>query len=155
MKKEKNPILVFFCILVLLSFIVLPPLFRRVIPKQIEVVNKNKIMLLKCTKIDNTNLLMATITSKYINSKIKQTTIKFEKVEPTNGTTTTTGSLKETYDKLNTINDIEKEVKDKETIFILNDVDTENEHLKKYYQNIDILKTNLEKENYMCNVIEG
>lgn len=72
MKKEKSPILVVMCIFFLLIFIVLPPVFRKLIPREVKIVQKKStksISILMCNKVDVVDKYNASIKMRYVNNK--------------------------------------------------------------------------------------
>ncbi len=84
MKKEKSPILVVLCMLLLLTVIVFPPTLRKLIPRE-EITNqkeeKNSIAVLKCSKPFLEEQYEETTTAKYINGKISTNRILYKKIE--------------------------------------------------------------------------
>ncbi len=84
MKKERNPILVVLCMILLLAVIALPPTFRKLIPRE-EITSqkeeKNSIAVLKCSKTFTEEQYEETTTTKYINGKISTNRILYQKIE--------------------------------------------------------------------------
>lgn len=75
-KKEKSPILVFMTIAFLAMFIVLPPVFRAVSPKQV-VTESKKIILLSCEKISAVENYKITSKITYEKSKPVKNVINY------------------------------------------------------------------------------
>lgn len=160
MKKQRSTFSVIFCIFFLLLFIVLPPLFRTLIPKKvIKNTPQKKIKVLKCTKTEKTDMISATASAKYINNEIASIKIDFEKLQiPPENVEEKQKTLKQEFEKLNGVSIIEKTINNNVTSFIINKevIDgSDNSILNNYYQDIDSLKTFYEQNEYSCMVLES
>lgn len=83
-KKQKNPIIVILAIIFLAMFIVLPPLFRKMYPKEedvVEVVNKSHI--LTCERISVVNNYKISYKVTYNNGKPTKNVVLFDYYTPT------------------------------------------------------------------------
>lgn len=100
MKKEKSPVLVVLTMFLLSLFIILPPVFRKTIPKQTESSEEMpQLVIIKCNKIYEKDLYQVSSRTKFTNGKIVNNIITFEKLDSlpeyyqsndTNNTTTDT-----------------------------------------------------------------
>lgn len=163
MKKEKSPILVIICILVLLIFIVLPPLFRKYIPKP-EIdnsqVNKVSLKVLKCEKYFKEELYHVTSDSKYKNNQIDNNKIVYEKLQqvPEGVNNNTSITVLEEFNMFNTLNNVSIDIND--TIATVNinqnliNSNPDNERLLNYFQPIEEQKSYYESMGYNC-IIES
>ncbi len=84
MKKERNPILVVLCMILLLAVIAIPPTLRKLIPREeipSQKEEKNSIAVLKCSKTFKEEQYEEMATTKYINGKISTNRILYQKIE--------------------------------------------------------------------------
>lgn len=164
MKKEKSPVLVFCCIIFLLSFIILPPFFRSTNPKE-QAVNINgnqvKLKVLKCNKYFKQELYKVSTSTKYINNVIDTNTITYEKVEqiPAEVLDNTSITVSQEYGMLSSLQNINISNNGNLTIVkidknIINS-NSGNLELLKYYQDITKQRGFYESMGYTCNVLES
>lgn len=168
MKKERNPILVIFCILLLLSLIILPPVFRKYIPKEeekeIEVI-KDKISLLKCNRVYADSLYQVNVSTKYLNSSFSTNTILYQKLDtiPQDYVEKTVELPINIIDEITYLSSLKAVIKNENgnliSITINDDVISNNqteENLKNYsQQDINNQKQTYEKMGYTCNILES
>lgn len=91
MKKEKSPIIVILSIVFLSLFIILPPTFRALVPKELTKQNNTngngELVVLICNKIYSSELYRVSSRTKYINGVPSSNTINYTKIEATAETT--------------------------------------------------------------------
>ena len=80
MKKEKSPVLVVLCIFLLSLFVVLPPTFRKLIPKNlVDTVSQNqqsKLVIVSCNRIYQDELYQVNSKTKYVDGNPPSLLIK-------------------------------------------------------------------------------
>ena len=166
MKKGKKPILVIFCILLLLVFIVLPPFFRKYFPKKsISKVNIETVELLKCNRFFKDEMYQVSANIRYIDSKIIMNQITYTKqdnipdgyIEPTNIKNTITVNDEYTY--LSSLNGLTPIDNSNSKIITINDSSIKNNineiRLSNYYQkDINKQKKFYEDMGYTCNILK-
>lgn len=166
MKKEKSPVLVVFCILILLMFIILPPVFRNYIPKEEKRDNivKDKISILNCNRVFNDELYNVSSKTKYLNNSIVQNIITYQKLtQITNDTNQNTAAkpitVAEEFGMLSKLNGVNIQTSDPNTIVIIdrNLIENNNtdQNLKNYFQDITNQKEYYEAMGYTCNILES
>lgn len=169
MKKEKSPVLVVSCIFLLLLLIVLPPVFRALIPdtSQYEDISatENKISLLQCSRTFSSELYQVNIKVKYLNQNIISNTITYTKLEslPENYQEVEANipvAVLEEYSYLSKLNGIQKQGEEPNPILVLTEevitANSEDETVKLYFQEDISEQTNFYKQRgYSCNVIES
>lgn len=168
MKKEKSPILVVACIFLLLSFIIIPPVFRKFIPvsSQEESVSNgsNSISVLQCNRIFATELYQVSVRVKYLNHNISSNTITYQKLETLpeeyqEAEIVVPVMVLEEYDYLSQVIGIEKQGEEPNpTLVITQEVITmnpEDDTLQLYFQeDISDQQSFYEQRGYSCNIIE-
>ena len=183
MKREKSPILVVTCMLFLLVFIIVPPVFRKYIPKQVDTTNtekvKNTIQILKCNKTFNDELYKVNSSTKYIDDKIVSNTIRYQKIDNTQITNSdnnqnnnanadvvtidegTSGvTVNDEYNYFSSLSDINITSNSTLTTVVINKKSLESNSsettLKNYYQDsISSQKKFYENMGYTCNILES
>lgn len=170
MKKEKSPVLVIGCILFLLLFIVLPPVFRAYIPNDNQaggnnIIEQNKIEILKCNRIYADELFQENVSVKYLNDEIKTNTITYTKLDAVPEgyvppAETNPQAVAEEYTYLSNIPNISNNTVTNTTTIIITDelfkANNQEERLSYYFQNdIASQKTWYEQMNYTCNILES
>lgn len=163
-KKEKSTALVLFTIFALFLIIILPPIFRKAMPKiDKSQTNENKkiIKLLNC-KIDNyKDGYNINVNVKYLNNIFKQNTIKYTPLSNTNTTTTENNNLIPISDQFNLFNSIEdieiKNNSDGSVVVILKEtlIDSNNEELNKYLMGIKDEEEFFTNQGYICTTISS
>ena len=170
MKKEKSPILVISCILFLFLFIILPPVFRKYIPKEEakkdnQIESKQELSILQCSRIFPTDLYQVTAKVKYINGSISTNTITYRKIETVpddyqEPVEETPLVLMDEYNYLTNLPNIEKKAEEPNPILVINSNTIKNndsdENLKLYFQD-DITKQEefYKEKGYTCNTMEA
>ncbi len=166
MKKEKSPILVISCILLLLTFIVLPPLFRYLIPRPSDITTKNNVVkkqlqVLKCSKYFPEELYLESISVKYKDGIIDTNTISYKKIDqvPEGVLPNTSIKVSDEYNMFNSLKNIKvNNNNDLVTVTIdqelIND-NKENTDLINYYQALEEEQSFYENMGYTCNVLES
>lgn len=169
MKKEKSPILVIFCIFLLSLFIILPPVFRKMLPREEETNNQEelqqpKLVVVNCNITYPNELYQISSRTKYSGDNPPINTITFTKLEtlPENYQSSdivpTTNATEElTYLKsIPNMQFIENQnvitfTIDNAIISSVSDDEKISQYLSEDY---DIQKTTLEALGYTCNVLE-
>lgn len=169
--KKINPIniLLFLVIIVLLSFIIVPPILRATI-KDVNLSNDNShtvsfsnLSVLSCEKLDTINLYKITSRSRYKEDSIEQNTIKYEKLDAIEETTSNNKSSLKTPEEeiqfFSSINGIDVRSKDNiTTVTIIKaavQVNTANDTLLKYFNVKDKQKEFYENQGYTCEEIKN
>lgn len=171
MKKEKSPILVIFCILLLSLFIILPPIFRMTIPKTKVDISKEentttpKLILVNCNRIFDSELYQVVSKTKYVDGKINTNTINYQKlavlpedyVPPTVQSTITVESELAFF---KTLEGIQINTTEMGTTLILDQSlsisNSMNETFMQYYQeNPNDQKNFYESLGYQCKILES
>lgn len=166
MKKEKSPVLVISCILFLLMFIILPPVFRKYIPKEADDRNLNldKLEILTCTKTSVSEMYKIISKCKYRNGIFESNTIEIEKLleisAETNGIDApSTITIASENANLASINGINSTVNNNLITYVIDNNliqnNSNNEILKKYIQNLTEQKNMYESLSYTCNIMES
>lgn len=168
MKKEKSKVLIIACILVLLLFIILPPVFRRLFPdppkEQTPVTNQNKISILQCNRIFATELYQVSVRVKYLNHNIHSNTMIYHKLETLpegyqEVEASTPTAVLEEYNYLSKIEGIEMQREDPNLTLVLTQeaiiMNPEDPTLPTYFQE-DMLnqKGFYEQRGYSCIINE-
>lgn len=87
MKKERNPLVVILSIFFLSLFVILPPTFRNLIPREESNIPSNgtnrSLVIVSCNKIYEDELYKVVSKSKYVNGKLNSNTITYTKLEQT------------------------------------------------------------------------
>lgn len=168
MKKERNKVVVVLCMILLLVPIILPPVFRKFIPKEevnSQIENKSKIELLKCRRVFLEELYEVNSSTRYMDGKISTNKIIYNKLitppedyvekEMINHTT-----VAEEFAYFSSLNNINIETNEKATTVILNKDSIRNNttdaNLTLYLQE-DIVnqKSFYENMGYTCNILES
>lgn len=169
--KKINPIniLLFLVIIVLLSFIIVPPILRATI-KDVNLSNDNShtvsfsnLSVLSCEKLDTINLYKITSRSRYKEDSIEQNTIKYEKLDAIEETTSNNKSSLKTPEEeiqfFSSINGIDIRSEDNiTTVTIIKaavQVNTANDTLLKYFNVKDKQKEFYENQGYTCEEIKN
>lgn len=169
--KKINPIniLLFLVIIVLLSFIIVPPILRATI-KDVNLSNDNShtvsfsnLSVLSCEKLDTINLYKITSRSRYKEDSIEQNTIKYEKLDAIEETTSNNKSSLKTPEEeiqfFSSINGIDIRSEDNiTTVTIIKaavQVNTANDTLLKYFNVKDKQKEFYENQGYICEEIKN
>lgn len=169
--KKINPIniLLFLVIIVLLSFIIVPPILRATI-KDVNLSNDNShtvsfsnLSVLSCEKLDTINLYKITSRSRYKEDSIEQNTIKYEKLDAIEETVSNEKSSLKTPEEeiqfFSSINGIDVRSKDNiTTVTIIKaavQVNTANDTLLKYFNVKDKQKEFYENQGYTCEEIKN
>ena len=169
--KKINPIniLLFLVIIVLLSFIIVPPVLRATI-KDVNLSNDNShtvsfsnLSVLSCEKLDTINLYKITSRSRYKEDSIEQNTIKYEKLDAIEETTSNNKSSLKTPEEeiqfFSSINGIDIRSEDNiTTVTIIKaavQVNTANDTLLKYFNVKDKQKEFYENQGYTCEEIKN
>lgn len=165
MKKEKSPVLVISCILLLSAFIILPPLFRYLVPKEINTKTKNaqtkKLQVLKCSKYFPEELYLESINVKYRDGVIDTNTITYKKVEQIPDGVAANSSIKvsDEYNMFTSLKNIEINNNNDLITVIINqkllDNNLENTNLKNYFQDLTLEQTFYENMGYTCSILES
>ena len=153
MKKPKNPVLVFLTMAFLLMLIILPPYFRKIIPKQEKVdFHYDKLILLVCKKTDHSNGLEAVSRCKYRNGMFESNTITFTKIE-VDSNNPSTNSLTDEYNYLSSILKADTQ---EETIFKIDSKTIKDasikEKLEDYISSYESQKKIYENRGYKCTI---
>lgn len=169
--KKINPIniLLFLVIIVLLSFIIVPPILRATI-KDVNLSNDNShtvsfsnLSVLSCEKLDTINLYKITSRSRYKEDSIEQNTIKYEKLDAIEETVSNEKSSLKTPEEeiqfFSSINGIDVRSEDNiTTVTIIKaavQVNTANDTLLKYFNVKDKQKEFYENQGYTCEEIKN
>lgn len=169
--KKINPIniLLFLVIIVLLSFIIVPPILRATI-KDVNLSNDNShtvsfsnLSVLSCEKLDTINLYKITSRSRYKEDSIEQNTIKYEKLDAIEETTSNNKSSLKTPEEeiqfFSSINGIDIRSEDNiTTVTIIKaavQVNTANDTLLKYFNAKGKQKEFYENQGYTCEEIKN
>lgn len=169
--KKINPIniLLFLVIIILLSFIIVPPVLRATI-KDVNLSNDNShtvsfsnLSVLSCEKLDTINLYKITSRSRYKEDSIEQNTIKYEKLDAIEETVSNEKfSLKTPEEEIqffSSINGIDVRSEDNiTTVTIIKaavQVNTANDTLLKYFNVKDKQKEFYENQGYTCEEIKN
>ena len=169
--KKINPIniLLFLVIIVLLSFIIVPPVLRATI-KDVNLSNDNShtvsfsnLSVLSCEKLDTINLYKITSRSRYKEDSIEQNTIKYEKLDAIEETVSNEKSSLKTPEEeiqfFSSINGIDVRSEDNiPTVTIIKaavQVNTANDTLLKYFNAKDKQKEFYENQGYTCEEIKN
>lgn len=169
--KKINPIniLLFLVIIVLLSFIIVPPVLRATI-KDVNLSNDNShtvsfsnLSVLSCEKLDTINLYKITSRSRYKEDSIEQNTIKYEKLDAIEETVSNEKSSLKTPEEeiqfFSSINGIDVRSEDNiTTVTIIKaavQVNTANDTLLKYFNVKDKQKEFYENQGYTCEEIKN
>ena len=169
--KKINPIniLLFLVIIVLLSFIIVPPVLRATI-KDVNLSNDNShtvsfsnLSVLSCEKLDTINLYKITSRSRYKEDSIEQNTIKYEKLDAIEETVSNEKSSLKTPEEeiqfFSSINGIDVRSEDNiTTVTIIKaavQVNTANDTLLKYSNAKDKQKEFYENQGYACEEIKN
>ena len=168
MKKEKSNFVVYLVMLLLLSFIVVPPLFRKLMPKQIVPSTEttiDDIAILNCNKTDSDGVLTASMSIRYRNGVLENNIVKFTKNDA--------GTIQEnqTIEQENSTITVLNEYNNFMSFEFLNPVTAENittvtlttdlasqdatNFLSNYLQNIDEQKLYCESIGYTCNILRS
>lgn len=161
-KKEKSPIVVFAAILFLAIFIVLPPVFRLLYPKEQEVDVVKTVMV--CEKISIKENLKAVSKISYENGVAINNQMTFSKYTPTEEEIAASGhiELAQTIESemafLKTVAGVKKDIKDGNVIInITLDLVKKNPgqvQLNEYLLNTDLLVSTFESNDYSCKTVE-
>lgn len=164
MKKEKSPILVIGCILLLSTFIILPPLFRFLLPNT-SVVTENpiqeKLQVLKCSKYFKQELYKVSSSVKYKNGLIDTNTITYEKLTQVPDDTLDNISITvgEEYNMFSSLNGVDIIENGTTTIVKINqsliDNNLSNPNLLNYFQSLENQQIYYENMGYTCTVLES
>lgn len=165
-KKEKSILLVLFTIFILLLFIILPPLFRNLFPKEVveDTTNVNKIEILTCTITNNNEKYSVTSRIKYINNIIQNNTITYKPISDNNSINNTTGSnyisVTDQFNYFNTLQDVVITNNDDGSIIIKLDKslltsNQNNETLNNYLSKIDIEEEFFTSQGYTCSSLSS
>lgn len=169
--KKINPIniLLFLVIIILLSFIIVPPVLRATI-KDVNLSNDNShtvsfsnLSVLSCEKLDTINLYKITSRSRYKEDSIEQNTIKYEKLDAIEETVSNEKSSLKTPEEeiqfFSAINGIDVRSEDNiTTVTIIKaavQVNTANDTLLKYFNVKDKQKEFYENQGYTCEEIKN
>lgn len=183
MKREKSPILVVICMLFLLIFIIVPPVFRKYIPKQIDTNStekvKNTIKILKCNKTFSNEFYQVNSSTKYVDDKIVSNTIRYQKIDSTQNNNSENNqnsnsnednvtlddaasvvTVNDEYNYFSSLSDINITSNDSLTTVVINKKSLESNDsettLKNYYQDsISSQKKFYENMGYTCNILES
>lgn len=169
MKTEKSPILVIFCIFLLLSFIVVPPIFRKYIPKEdhtnMQNKNQNHILILTCSKIYVTEKMNVTSKTKYINHEPIHNVVSYENIieekniESTEEEETNQISVTEELQALLSLKNVKSTTNDKiVTVTIDKTLLQQNENnqtLNSYLQGLTGQKKSYENKGFSCTTMES
>ena len=169
MKKEKSPVLVILCIFLLSLFVVLPPTFRKLIPKNlVDTVSQNqqsKLVIVSCNRIYQDELYQVNSKTKYVDGTPSSNTITYQKLDilpdnfvPSEIVDQTTVAAYLTYFK--SIPNLQ--IKENENNIIVN-IDNDiisntltDEKIKQYLTNNYLLQKKMyESLGYKCNVLES
>lgn len=176
MKKEKSNFLVYLAMILLLTFIVVPPLFRVLIPKQSVPTNEtaiDDIVLLNCNKTDSDGILSVMTSTRYRNGVFENNTIKFtrndtpiddnitdeninestEQVQE--NITTTVASEYDSFMALTFLNPVVAE--NTTTITLTTELASQDEtnFLNSYLQDVDNQKLYYESIGYTCSILRS
>ena len=170
MKKEKSPVLVVFCIFLLSLFVILPPVFRKMLPKEEETNNQEelqqpKLVVVNCNIIYPNELYQVSSRTKYSGDNPPVNTITFTKLETLpenyqpNDMTPTTNVIEElTY--LKNIPNMQFIENQNVTTFtidnaIISSIPDDGKIAQYLSEDYDTQKTTLEALGYTCNILES
>ena len=92
MKKERNPLTVILSIFFLSLFVILPPTFRNLIPKE-EIMPSSEsvgsLVIINCNKTYQDELYKVLSKSKYVNGKLNTNTLTYTKLGQVDSNSTT------------------------------------------------------------------
>lgn len=170
MKKEKSPVVVILCIIFLSLFIILPPTFRKLIPKQSISSNTNqndikpKLIIINCNKIFVNEMYQVNSKTKYVDS-VPTNTITYQKItslpedytQTSNDETTTVEEEIAHFKSLVNINEVDQETS---TRFVIDSnlvsSNPTDQMLINYLSNSpDSQKLYFESIGYTCNRMES
>ena len=161
-KKEKSPIVVFAAILFLAIFIVLPPVFRLLYPKEQEVDVVKTVMV--CEKISIKESLKAVSKISYENGNAVNNQMTFSKYTPTEEEIATSGDIEltQTIESemtfLKTVAGVKKDIKDGDVVInVTLDLVKKNPdqvQLNEYLLNADLVVSSFESNDYSCKTVE-
>ena len=159
MKKPRNPVLVFLTIAFLLLLIILPPYFRKIIPKQEKiVVNHDKLVVLICKKYDYARALETVSKCKYRNNNFESTTISFKKIEVDQNSSNQNKNSTSLLDEYNYISSNVNASVEQEglTVFVIDNKALSSsglkDKLKDYIEVYEKQKKIYENKGYQCSV---
>lgn len=170
MKKEKSPVLVIFCIFLLSLFVILPPTFRSLFPKEEKNNTQNnqqtkKIVIVNCNKIYPNELYQVNSRTKYVTNSDPVNTMSFTKLDvlPENYTPvaeTTPMSVLDELTYLKSIPNIQYVENQNITTFTLDNTIIssmpEDNKLSSYLADTDTTqKQTYESLGYTCNILES
>ena len=170
MKKEKSPVLVVFCIFLLSLFVILPPVFRKMIPRKEETNNQEelqrpKLVIVNCNIIYPNELYQVNSRTKYSGDNPPVNTIGFTKLEalpenyqPSNIVPTTNVTEELTY--LKSIPNIQFIENQNVTTFtidnaIISSIPDDVKISQYLSEDYDMQKTTFETLGYTCNILES
>ncbi len=175
MKKVKNTIInivLYIIIIILIAFIVLPPIFRKTI-NDVNLSNdsnpktqaaKESKEVLSCTKTDNINLYVITSKSMYVESVLKKNIITYTKIE-NNITSQVENESKSIYtpeDEIyffSTINGIGINNSNNMTTIVITkaaiNINDSNERLLEYFNEKEKQREFYEEQGYTCEEIRN
>lgn len=173
MKKEKSPIIVILCIVFLSTFIILPPTFRSLIPKNNSKKENNtssnmpKLVVINCNKTYPNELYQVNSKTKFVNNT-QVNVITYQKLDSlpdnytpaaTNGMdTTTTAESEIAYFK--SLVGIEMEEQEKIVRFtidnnLIKSNPMDNKLVNYLTSDPDLTRINFENMGYTCNKMES
>lgn len=176
MKKEKSPVLVILTIIFLSLFIILPPTFRKLIPKEVEYVPETatpKIVIVECNKTYIDELYQVSSITRYVDNNVYSNVIKYKKIEDLSNSTLNTDNIDNSTNNTNDGSTASDDITYFKSIPNLNLVESDqiitvsidqniltsnasDERLALYLNNdVSIQKQNLEKLGYSCNIRES
>lgn len=170
MKKEKSPVVVILSIVFLSLFIILPPTFRKLVPKQTISNNKNqndirpKLIIINCNKIYVNEMYQVNSKTKYVDN-VPTNTVTYQKIttlpddytQTSNDESTTAEEEIAYFKSLVNINEVSQETS---TRFVIdNNLISSNpadQTLINYLSNSpDTQKLYFESIGYTCNRMES
>lgn len=170
MKKEKSPVVVILCIIFLSLFIILPPTFRKLIPKQTISNNQNqndirpKLIIINCNKIFVNEMYQVNSKTKYVDN-VPTNTVTYQKItslpdnytQTSNNETTTAEEEIAHFKSLVNINEVSQETT---TRFVIDSnlisSNPADKMLVNYLSNSpDSQKLYFESIGYTCNRMES
>lgn len=171
MKKEKSPVLVIFCIFLLSLLIILPPVFRKYIPK--EDINdkeylqqeRSKLVIVNCNRIYQDELYQVRSKTKYVDGVLDSNILTYQLLEtlpegfvPSQIAPTTTAGADLTYFK--SLQGINVVLNANITTITLDEallVNNPNDTLLIQYLQSDyeLQKQSYESLGYNCNILES
>ena len=174
MKKEKSPVLVILTIFFLSLFVILPPIFRKALPKQeqLEKQTDNKLVILVCSNVFAEESYRVVSKTKYLNNNTISNVITYSKLVneqnvPTD-TNVETSNTQESEKQNTVLNELKYfksipnlDIVDSNTNIIITinaksiDNNPNEEQLKKYFNSITIQQKFYKDLGYKCNIIES